>query len=352
MAAALVGTLVISNARSDEPSREQLLSWLRALQSLQKVHYSWPIAPEMLRGDDPLLVEYVRLTSAVSLRAENCTPAQIEAAVRVCDRVNQSNPKQPARLGMHYSPWAREFAKDLPPTDTGPSCQRELALFRQRMDAARSMLDAANRRWHSRVGVGAIMLDCERFELKAGDAAWNAAVTEKLNQVYDMARAAFPDARIEWYNRGAIQRAERGDGWAANPYSTGEERGDAFACSLYQLGDLGYTRETFRRTVENANRHGIKEVTPWVALACGFRPTLNGVKWTFEWDYDLYNSWQMGQEINHPWYGKREQHARFAPWNAASIVIFYPEPFGRSSAWGRHFVAYVRGANDVKELPQ
>ena len=40
------------------------------------------------------------------------------------------------------------------------------------------------------------------------------------------------------------------------------------------------------------------------------------------------------------------------PWNKAKIAVFYPEPFGRSPHWGQHFVAYVRGANGIKELPE
>ncbi len=344
--------LLAAPAVGDQPERDQLLAWLRPLKPLQKVHYSWPIPPELLRADDPLLCEYVRLTSAISLRAENCTPIQVEAAVAVCERVNQANRTLPARLAFHYSPWTREFGKTLPPTDSGPSQQRELLRFRERMDAVRQMVAAANRRHRADVTVGAIILDCERFETRPAHAAWNAAITEKHNLIYDAVRAAFPDARVEWYNRGAIHRVEQGDGWAPSAYSTTEERGDSYACSLYQLSDIGYTRETFRRTVENARRHEVQQVTPWVALASGYRPTPSGTSWTFDWDYDLYCSWQFGREINHPWFANPQHHARFAPWNAATIVIFYPEPFGRTPAWGRHFVAYVRGANDVKELPK
>jgi len=69
-------------------------------------------------------------------------------------------------------------------------------------------------------------------------------------------------------------------------------------------------------------------------------------------DRDLIYSWQLGAEINHPWFGAPGRHERFAPWNRAKIAIFYPEPLGRSPHWAEHFIAYVRGAHLVKSLPE
>ncbi len=60
----------------------------------------------------------------------------------------------------------------------------------------------------------------------------------------------------------------------------------------------------------------------------------------------------LAHEINLPWYGAEERRQRFAPWNKSKIAIFYPEPFGRAPHWGQHFVAYVRGANGIKTLPE
>ena len=110
-------------------------------------------------------------------------------------------------------------------------------------------------------------------------------------------------------------------------------------------------RETFRRTYELALKHGVGEVTPWVALASGYRRRLIKSKtWDHDWDYDLIYSWQLGREVNTAWFGDRPD--RFAPWDAARLVIFWPAPFdSRTPAWGKHFVAYVRGAMGVNVLP-
>lgn len=345
------GPALSADPPTSQPSRDQMLGWLRALKPLPKVHYSFPIQDNLL-FDGPLLYEYVRLTRAASLRMENCTQPQVDAAVAACTAVNGKDRTAGAKLGMNYSPWHRKFDKDAAPTVDGPTAEQELRQFRERLQAVGEMVERANRRHGSRVEIGAILLDCERFRVRPGDAAWNDAITRKLNQIYDLAQAAYPKARIEWYNRGAMSRPPRPGGWEPSPYSTAQERGVAYACSLYKVAQSWETREVFRRTVENARQHGVEEVTPWVALASGYRPTIEGDEWEFDWDYDVYYSWMIGMEINHPWFGKPEQVDRFAPWHAAKVVVFYPPPFfPKTPAWGRHFVAYVRGANRVMELP-
>jgi hypothetical protein len=92
-------------------------------------------------------------------------------------------------------------------------------------------------------------------------------------------------------------------------------------------------------------------VTPWVALGAGYRRQPdNSQAWDTDWDYDTVYSMLLGGEINLPWYG--QQPERYAPWDAAEVVVFYPPPFdGRTPAWGKHFVAYARGAAGLDELP-
>ena len=75
-------------------------------------------------------------------------------------------------------------------------------------------------------------------------------------------------------------------------------------------------------------------------------------------------SWILGAEINQPFYAKNP--AKFAPWNFAKRAVFYPSvfeqeggmtvpvvtPHGNSTLIFLHFLAYVRGAAGVPELPQ
>jgi hypothetical protein len=176
-------------ANESKPSEEQILSWLRELKPLPKVHYSWPLPVEKLSGE--LLHEYARLTHAVSLSGEWGKPEQVDRAVTVCKRVNADKPKISASIGINYSVWHRRFGKDLPPTDTGPTHQAELDYLKTRMEAMRGALAEANRRQDANVAITAVLFDSEHFHIHADDSQWNQAITSKYNAAYDLVRTIF-----------------------------------------------------------------------------------------------------------------------------------------------------------------
>ena len=337
----------------------QILTWMKQLKPLPKVHYSWPLAiVEKDRAKqterNKLLYEYVRLTHALSLRGETASPREIDQAVDICNRVNTTNPKQVASLGINFSVWHRRFDKELPPTDFGSSHKSEMDFLRKRMTQIRNSVASANLRNRANVKVTAILFDSERFVTKSNDEVWNAAITRKHNEAYDVVKSIFPDARIEWYARGAIHRAASDSGWARTRYTTLDEKGESFGCSLYYVPENESTRKVFRFTAKNAAKHGCDSVTPWIALASGSRrQTHRFNEWSNNWNYDLIYSWQLGREINNSWYGQEKRTERFAPWNKAKIAVFYPAPFNNNSPhWGQHFVAYVGGANGYQQLPE
>lgn len=185
----LVVLSTTASAQETAPTKTQLLEWLQELEPLPKVHYSWSLD---FRATDPeLLYEYVRLTRAASLSGEWHNRDEIDLAVQLCRRVNQTNPNLPATLGVNYSPWHRRFGKDLPPTDTSDSHQAELDYLRERMETIRHELGEANARHAADVPVTCIMLDSERFHVRADDPEWNAALTAKYDAVYDIVREVF-----------------------------------------------------------------------------------------------------------------------------------------------------------------
>ena len=64
--------------------------------------------------------------------------------------------------------------------------------------------------------------------------------------------------------------------------------------ALHTVPEIGNTREMFRRIVQNADQHGVQDVTPWMALACGYRRNIATFdKWDFDWDYHLAYSWML-----------------------------------------------------------
>ncbi len=349
-AIALVAPKLCGAADQPAPSDDQVLTWLRDLKPLPKIHYSWPVPLEQL--SDAQLHEYTRLTHAISVSGEWVKPEQIEHAVVICKRVNATQPQIPATIGINYSVWHRRFGKDLPPTDVGPTHIAELEYLKTRLDAIRTALATANQKHATDVVISAVLFDSEHFHVRSDDSAWNQAITAKYNAAYDMVREFFPQVRIEWYARGAIHPSASPTGWSEANYFALDEQGETFGCSLYQVPEIGYTREIFRRTARHAEQHGCDEVTPWIALASGYRrQTETYHTFSLDWNYDLIYSWKLGAEVNHAWFGAPERHERFAPWNKAKVAIFYPEPFGRSPHWAAHFVAYVRGAHLIKALP-
>ncbi len=328
----------------------------KALKPLPKIHYSYAVEDKWLAtANDPLVFEYVRLTHALCLRGERVTGPQVDVAAAVCAAVNAQKPAIPASIGINYSVWHARFAKDAPPTDVGRTHDDEIGFYRARLEQIRDWLDQSNRRRQTDIKVTAILLDCERFHIKEdkepGAAVWNEAIRNKHDAIYDASKAVFPNARVVWYTLGGMFTGSTGNCWRTSNFAPTNIRNDCWSVSLYRPHEQHYTREQMRQTVEAARAAGVKDVIPWVPLGAGYRRQVEDRVWEWDntWDYGLPIAWQMGAELNIPWYS---QHADcYAPWNVAPFVCFYPGPFyPRNTYWPAYFVAYMRGANNVKEV--
>ena len=85
--------------------------------------------------------------------------------------------------------------------------------------------------------------------------------------------------------------------------------------------------------------------------------------WGGTWGYARIYGWQLGAEINRPYYAARA--SEFADWGRAKHVVLFPSPFDgrskkvpagngttlRSTAMLEHFLAYVHGAAMNMSLP-
>jgi hypothetical protein len=350
-----VAALLISGqcggANSVQLSEADIDAKLSVLKPLPKVHYFWPLNPELLNDrSNRRLYELARITHSLCVQGEWATKEQIDNCVYTCAGVNKNAPVIKSSLGISFSPWHRKFGKELPPTDRGPTYQEEIHYFEERARLVRHWVEQSNENYHSDVKISAILLDCERFHVLQNNEKWNEAIRENLDIIHIKAQSIFPEARIEWYGRGIV-RTSGGNGWTQTPYWTGKEIKAPLSCSLYSVPEIEGMRETFRRTCKLADELGIEEVTPWVALASGYRRGLKGLNQYFDYDwlYDIIYSYQIGAELNVKWYGDRPE--RFAPYNHAKIIIFWPPPFDkRTPGWPRHFIAYVRGATGVEKL--
>lgn len=323
--------------------RAQLLAWMRELDPLPKVHYCWPVPQEMLIEGDAVLYEYVRLTRSVGIFGMWKSQPAIEKAVEMCDAVTHSDTAAPATIAINYSPWHWRWPEDLPPTHTGPEHDEVIEYYYNLMSDIKEWLDQANARLGSDVQVSVLLLNTERFQVREENEpnaeAWNAAIDDKYDSIFNVCKEVFPDARVEWYGRATAP-------W----HFTGQELGNGFATWLYNLPFVDRTRAMFRSAYESAQALGSGDVMPWIALAAGYHLDQEGEPWDFDWNFDLRFSWQIGAEVNDPYYG--DHPAEYAPWHAAWAATFYPGPFDqRVPYWGEHFVAYVRGAHGITELP-
>ena len=332
-------------------TKNEIESKLSVLKPLPKVHYSWGWPAELLEDpNNKLTYQTARILNSVSISGPWVTMKQMRTAVYTCARINKTNPEISLSIGINYSPFHRELEPNVPPTYRGPSYQKELEMFKSRMETLKEWIKKDNSFYKSDVKVGAVLLDMERFHARSGDEKWNEGMRDALDTIHNIALSIFPEARIEWYGRG--MRWVRDDPpWRRTPYFTGKEKLSSLSCSLYTIAEIEKTLERYRRTVNLADELKVEDVTPWVSLAAGYRRGILKVNYELDWDYDIIYSYMMGRYINIPWYGVAERADRFAPFNRAKLVVFYPPPFDpRTPHWGKHFIAYVRGANDIKDL--
>ena len=175
---------------------------LKGLPPLPKPHYSWPIPDGYLNAShaflDGLIADFVRITGGCSISVEGATQATVETCVQLCQAS-----RWPGRcIGLNYSPY---FGR-------APHYRNESGGRYPRLLASlRGWLHEANRRATPQtagaaVGVGALLLDSETIDCNT--AVFPRAV-EQLNYIYDASVAAFPDASVEWYNRGGVAYSVR-----------------------------------------------------------------------------------------------------------------------------------------------
>jgi hypothetical protein len=359
-----------------------LMNPLKGLSPLQKVHHSWPLGWEQWPAGgnvDGVLNDYVRITGAFPYALSDYSLATLNATVHICESVLQSRVAAglpPPVVSVNWSPWYRKF-NGSDPSDDGPNEKAELALYDDLLAALRRGMDVLK----TQISVGAFLLDSEKF---AATPANHEAVIRKHNLIFNLTIKYFPQARIEQYGRGTMCRADSWASYCAPPQQsckvpsdpwwmrtsyTLQERGDSLAISVYTVPEIWEMRAVMTQTVALAQKHNVSGqlrggVTPWISLGAGYRRvpnhTLTGSYVYQYWDFDRVYSWQLGAELNIPWWGSPERAAMTAPWGAAQVVCLFPSVFdpgssqagpgNRSTVMMQHFVNYVRGANGLDGL--
>lgn len=290
---------------------------LAELPVLPKVTAHWPIPDARLDLADPVTVDFVRITQAVSVHGATVTQAQLRAALGIADAVH----------GEHHM--AITLTVLLRPYHETPSPAQELAWLVAKLSWLDHTIKAALPTSDPAV---LFILDSEILEASPE--------TFTLYESYaDILRVFFADARHEWYGRGIQRNSEAETGWSWMPHHGEGSYAVGYSCRLYAVPNWHQMEVTFRKTAEL----GVGPVVPWVALGAGYKSKENGLarQWVSPWDYHRTDSWQAGWQINNRWFGDRPE--KFAPWNRADIVVLYPNPL-KNDVQTAHFVDYVKGA--------
>ena len=333
------------SANGTELSDSVIDAKLKELNTLPKPHFYWPPSPDI---SEKRLNELARITHSICVFGNYVKQEQIEKYVQMCGLINRNKPAIETTLGINFTPLAN-LDKKHSPSYRGPDYVKEVKSYQKRLQIVKYYIEQSNINYKTPVKVGAITLDIERYSAKPDNKTWNKFMCNALDTIHSAAANIFPEARIEWYGRGVKHDASV-TGWSNSPYFTGQEIKPSLSCAIYSVPELELMRETFRRTARLADQMGVADVTPWIALASGYRRGKETFSyWDFDWSYDIVYSYLLGRELNINWFGDRPE--RFAPYHRAKVIIFYPPPFDvRVPDWPRHFIAYVRGATAIKQL--
>jgi hypothetical protein len=188
---------------------------LRGLPALRTPHYSWPFPEVGNLGSagpkggylanasasflDGFLHDYVRITGSCPLSLVHTSEVEVATCASIC-AANTAEPKR--CLAINYSPWYAKFPSH-DPTITGPPEDAEMAFFSGLLVNVTAWLAKADSA--GTVGVGAILLDQEKFSAQTGSpVATVDALTRKCDLIWNASTLVFPTARIEWYNRGSV----------------------------------------------------------------------------------------------------------------------------------------------------
>jgi hypothetical protein len=281
------------------------------------------VADELLRTPPAEFIEICRICRSVPLSVLNINSA-VNAGAQLARTLG-------VPVALNYSPWNSLRCPSEYPTPAELTV--ELTYASKRLAEVKRLLIGAS--------VDAVLLDDERYP--------NHAVTMLgwRNAMYQTVKTIFPSASVEYYAFMSYTPGATRSGWTEAQPWTGSEKSDARSVSLYKPALLYVQEECYRRTAKAA---GNLDVTPWIALGAGYEPAmLTFHEWTTDWDYPMLNDWQLGQEINQPWFATRPE--RYAPWGQAKHAVFYPPILNQGiPTWTKRFIAYARGATGVASL--
>lgn len=295
---------------------------LQTLQPLSIPHYSWAIHGGFINEHPAIVEEYVRITGGASVTVNYGVPVgDLEDLVPMCQR-------QGGSIGVNFSAYHNRKYRNSDPFADPNQRIAEQEWFRTNLQGVSDYLLGTG------VEIGAVLFDSEIFSNKPDNQAWNDKITELHQAMQDIAEEIAPGAYIEWYRRGS------------NNHNSLDTTANYLSIQMYQVPDREAERNRLRDVVELADLEGYDEITIWLSLCAGYRLDANQGKkiYDFDWRFDVDYAWFIGADIN-------RSGSRYAPYDRVGMVSFFPQPFGsRNPQWVKYFIAYVRGAHNIRGI--
>ena len=152
------------------------------------------------------MYDYIRITGSCSITLVDANKDIIAACLKLIEAAAPARKAAgvaPATIAINYSPWYEMF-KGNDPTVEGDAEKKELTYYGNYLRWVGGWLGSDNQD-----KLGAVLLDMEKWSGGVGSEAVMAAATRKADLIYNATIAAFPNARIEMYGRGAVTGSDR-----------------------------------------------------------------------------------------------------------------------------------------------
>jgi hypothetical protein len=314
---------------------------LDALPVLQKTTFYRAISADVVKNHPSVARRFCEVTGTLCFNANT----QVGDAEFLQDLATIVRLVPEAKVGFTFSPWHKFLENE--PDWNGCRCgdpQLWTDKHFQSIEHLRTMISDIQAAIAPSV-VDTIFLDYECWRPIEENDDVNAAIAAKLELVKGLFKQAWPDVTLIWGSYGAVYPASVPSGWSDRGYYPEQFVPEMGSIEWYYPWDLRGLRESYKRTVDRVAEVGLDQVQVTVPIGSGWQPkTLEPKRvWGFEYEYDLAFSWQMGQEINHPWFPQYPE--RFAPWDKSPTVMLWGVWDNRAPYWFDHFVAYVKGSH-------
>ena len=279
-----------------------------------------------------LLAAWTHVVGSLPIAARWETDDVIAERAEICN-------SHSGTLAINLDPWMQSGSA----TPLTVDVQQELDLFDEKFANINRIIGSTPT---------ALVINSEKWQVKAGDDAWNDALTARNDDIYHLCRRHFPTSPLDRYSEGGVFYNSGGMQYHAN--YTGQEISEGSGAVLYSIGDTLLTVETWKRTCDKATADGKSTVNPWVAVGYGYKPVLGSVQITEDWNYDLLHSWEAGRLTQMDWFGNTpENREKYGDWRMRRRVVLYQLFSQLTPNWLPHIVAYLRGAiGEPTPLPE